>query len=77
MRDVATSYQTGRLAFLNLIPLHRAVAQLSAWKKNRNGANLKLRHTLRAGGVIIKPPQFNETMRTKLFEHYRSIFTKL
>ena len=29
-----------------------AVAQLSTRKKNRNGANLKLRHTLRAGGVI-------------------------
>ena len=28
-----------------------AVAQLSTRKENRNGANLKLRHTLRAGGV--------------------------
>ena len=28
-------------------------------------------------GEIIKPPQFNETMRTKLFKHYRSIFTKI
>ena len=29
------------------------VAQLSTRKKNRNGANLKLRHTLRAGGLIM------------------------
>ena len=28
-----------------------AVARLSTREKNRNGANLKLRHTLRAGGV--------------------------
>ena len=30
----------------------RAVARLSTREKNRNGANLKLRHTPRAGGVI-------------------------
>ena len=36
-------------ASIGAAPPENSIAQ---WKKNRNGANLKHRHTLRAGGVI-------------------------